>query len=106
MNQLDRSVCPPIHEINSIVVPEVETINLRNGSRLHCMNVGIDEVVRVTVIVGVGLDVQKVPLSTRMMSSMLFEGTKDMTQSEVAEKFDFYGARKSFIRDTLKASFR
>lgn len=105
MNQLDRSVCPPIHEINSIVVPEVETINLRNGSRLHCMNVGIDEVVRVTVIVGVGLDVQKVPLSTRMMSSMLFEGTEDMTQSEVAEKFDFYGARKSIMPGMYASSY-
>ncbi|MBQ0157156.1 MAG: insulinase family protein [Bacteroidales bacterium] len=95
MSMLDRSVCPPIHDIKSIVVPEIETINLKNGSRLHCMKSGIDEVVRVTVIVGVGLDVQKVPLSIRMMSSLLFEGTKDMTQAEVAEKFDFYGARKA-----------
>ncbi|MEE1084513.1 MAG: pitrilysin family protein [Paludibacteraceae bacterium] len=105
MNMLDRSVCPPIRDIQSIVVPEVETISLKNGSRLHCMNVGIDEVVRVTVIVGVGLDVQKVPLSTRMMSSLLFEGTKDMTQSEVAEKFDFYGARKSILPGMYASSY-
>ncbi|MBO4735530.1 MAG: insulinase family protein, partial [Paludibacteraceae bacterium] len=102
---LDRSVCPPIRDIQSIVVPEVETISLKNGSRLHCMNVGIDEVVRVTVIVGVGLDVQKVPLSTRMMSSLLFEGTKDMTQTEVAEKFDFYGARKSILPGMYASSY-
>ena len=105
MNMLDRSVCPPINDIKSIVVPEVETINLKNGSRLHCMNVGIDEVVRVTVIVGVGLDVQKVPLSTRMMSSLLFEGTKKMTQTEVAEKFDFYGARKSILPGMYASSY-
>ncbi|MBP5704817.1 MAG: insulinase family protein, partial [Paludibacteraceae bacterium] len=105
MNMLDRSVCPPIRDIQSIVVPEVETISLKNGSRLHCMNVGIDEVVRVTVIVGVGLDVQKVPLSTRMMSSLLFEGTKDMTQTEVAEKFDFYGARKSILPGMYASSY-
>ena len=105
MNMLDRSVCPPINDIKSIVVPEVETINLKNGSRLHCMNVGIDEVVRVTVIVGVGLDVQKVPLSTRMMSSLLFEGTKNMTQTEVAEKFDFYGARKSILPGMYASSY-
>ena len=105
MNMLDRSVCPPIRDIQSIVVPEVETISLKNGSRLHCMNVGIDEVVRVTVIVGVGLDVQKVPLSTRMMSSLLFEGTKDMTQTEVAEKFDFYGVRKSILPGMYASSY-
>lgn len=102
---LDRSVCPPIHEIKSIVVPEIETIKLKNGSRLHCMNVGTDEIVRVTVIVGVGLDVQEVPLSTRMVSSMLFEGTKKMTQSEVAEKFDFYGARKSMSPGMYASSY-
>ena len=105
MSMLDRSVCPPIHDIKSIVVPEVETINLKNGSRLHCMKSGIDEGVRVTVIVGVGLDVQKIPLSIRMMSSMLFEGTKNMTQSEVAEKFDFYGARKSMMPGMYASSY-
>lgn len=105
MNMLDRSVCPPIHDIKSIVVPEIETINLKNGSRLHCMKSGIDEVVRVTVIVGVGLDVQMIPLSIRMMSSMLFEGTKNMTQSEVAEKFDFYGARKSMMPGMYASSY-
>lgn len=105
MNMLDRSVCPPIHDIKSIVVPEIETINLKNGSRLHCMKSGIDEVVRVTVIVGVGLDVQKIPLSIRMMSSMLFEGTKNMTRSEVAEKFDFYGARKSMMPGMYASSY-
>lgn len=105
MSMLDRSVCPPIHDIKSIVVPEIETINLNNGSRLHCMKSGIDEVVRVTVIVGVGLDVQEVPLSIRMMSSLLFEGTKEMTQSEVAEKFDFYGARKSILPGMYASSY-
>lgn len=105
MSMLDRSVCPPIHEIRSIVVPEKETIILKNGSRLHCMNVGTDEVVRVTVIVGVGLDVQEVPLSTRMMSSLLFEGTKNKTQSEVAEMFDFYGARKSMSPGMYASSY-
>lgn len=105
MSMLDRSICPPIHDIKSIVVPEIETINLKNGSRLHCMNVGTEEVVRVTVIVGVGLDVQEVPLTTRMTSSMLFEGTKNMTQSEVAEKFDFYGARKSMSPGMYASSY-
>lgn len=105
MSMLDRTVCPPIHDIKSIVVPEVETIGLKNGSRLHCMKVGIDEVVRVTVIVGVGLDVQEIPLSTRMTSSMLFEGTKNMTQSQVAEKFDFYGARKSILPGMYASSY-
>lgn len=105
MSMLDRSVCPPIHDIKSIVVPEIETINLKNGSRLHCMKSGIDEVLRVTVIVGVGLDVQKIPLSIRMMSSMLFEGTKNMTRSEVAEKFDFYGARKSMMPGMYASSY-
>lgn len=105
MSMLDRSVCPPIHEIKSIVVPELETINLKNGSRLHCMNVGTDEVVRVTVIVGVGLDVQEVPLSTRMLSSLLFEGTKEKTQSEIAEMFDFYGARKSMSPGMYASSY-
>lgn len=105
MSMLDRSVCPPIHDIERIVVPEIETINLKNGSRLHLMNAGIDEVVRVTVIVGVGLDVQEVPFSARMMSSMLFEGTQSMTQSEVAEKFDFYGARKNILPGTYATSY-
>ncbi len=105
MSMLDRSVCPPIHDIKSIVVPEIETINLKNGSRLHCMKSGIDEVVRVTVIVGVGLDVQETPLSTRMMSSLLFEGTKNMTRSEVAEKFDFYGARKNIMPGMYASSY-
>ncbi len=95
MSQLDRSICPPIHEIKSIVIPELETINLKNGSRLHCMNVGTDEVVRVTTAVGVGTDVQNALLSARMTSIMLFEGCKGMSQSQVAEMFDFYGARKS-----------
>lgn len=105
MSMLDRSICPPIHDIKSIVVPEIETINLKNGSRLHCMKSGIDEVVRVTVIVGVGLDVQEVPLSIRMMSSLLFEGTKNLSQSEVAEKFDFYGARKAGIPGMYACSY-
>jgi len=105
MSMLDRTVCPPIHDIKSIVVPEVETIDLKNGSRLHCMKVGIDEVVRVTVIVGVGLDVQEIPLSIRMTSSMLFEGTKNMSQSQVAEKFDFYGARKSILPGMYASSY-
>ena len=63
-----------------------------NGVALNIIDTGMEDVIRLDLVIGSGQLDQSFPLQAMMTNRMLREGTRKMTSAERAEKLDFYGA--------------
>ena len=63
-----------------------------NGVALNIIDTGMEDVIRLDLVIGSGQLDQSFPLQAMMTNRMLREGTRKMTSAEIAEKLDFYGA--------------
>ncbi len=88
----DRKVAPYIKPIVINEFIEPENIQLKNKLPVYLISGGTQPVVKIDFIFQAGYWYQKQPLIASTVSSMLIEGSKKYTSSEIAEKLDYYGA--------------
>ncbi len=89
---IDRTKQPaisPVKEFN--LTPPVVT-ELPNAVKLHVMDTGDQEVVRLDLVFAGGKMAQDTALQALFTNRMLREGSSRYTSAGIAEKLDFYGA--------------
>ena len=89
---MNRTIQPPIQEINKLKITLPRHTVLTNGIPLHIINAGTQEVVRLDFLFKGGSWHQQKPLQALFTNRMLREGTNSYSYQELAEEFDFYGA--------------
>lgn len=92
IKDINRSLEPKIKETSTIDSPIVEKIYLDNGTSIHLINGGSQEIIKIDFIYKAGTYFQNSPVIASMCSAMLNEGTDKYSSKEIAEIFDFHGA--------------
>lgn len=92
MTIVNRLIEPNIIEISKIEVPNTDQIILQNGTRLHLVQGGSQDIVKIDFIYKAGTYYQEYPVVASMCSAMLNEGSEKYNSKEIAEIFDFHGA--------------
>ncbi len=89
---LDRTAAPAYRQVDQINFIPAKEYTLDNGLRLHVVDAGEQDLVRIEFIFdNVAWQPEK-PLQAFAVSSMLTDGTTQMTGAQIAEKIDYYGA--------------
>ena len=89
---LNRKKQPDFKVIDKIEYVKAEKQLLGNGIPVYAINAGEHELVKVDIIFEAGEWVQKIPMLSYTVVSMLCEGSLFHTAEEIAEKFDFLGS--------------
>lgn len=89
---INRKIEPEIKETSIIESPEVERVQFDNGTTLHLVNGGSQDIIKIDFIYQAGTYFQHSPVIASMCSAMLNEGTEEYSSKEIAEIFDFHGA--------------
>ncbi len=90
--KLNRDISPEFKEIKKIDIPKTERLTLSNGTKLHIIKGGSQDIVKLDWVYKAGLYYQKKPVVASMTNAMLGEGTKSYSSSQLAEIFDFHGS--------------
>ncbi len=69
-----------------------ECLTLKNGVKLYSLPCNEFEVIRVSFVFGAGSVMQSVPFSATATANMMYEGSRDMNSTQIAEKLDYYGS--------------
>lgn len=88
---MDRSRVPEIKNINRIAIPEIKTVELSNGVKVHCLNTGTQDVLKIEVVFNAGRPVEQKKVASRATQEMLKEGTSTMSNQVISERVDFFG---------------
>ena len=96
---LNRTIQPTVNPIEHIDIVQAEKRILSNGIPVHFVNAGTQDVVKIDFIFEAGALFQKTNLVASLCNSMLEEGSTNYSASEIAEKFDFYGAYIQLVVD-------
>jgi predicted Zn-dependent peptidase len=83
---------PRIFPVSSIDLPSFEQHVLPNGLPCYHINRGTQDVVRIEFVCWGGRPYEKHPLVARTTATLLKEGTRHHQGSDIAERFDYYGA--------------
>jgi len=89
---INRTTEPNIVEISKIQTPETKEIKLKNGTTLHLIKGGSQDIIKIDFIYKAGTYYQNKPVIASMCSAMLNEGCNKYNSQEIAEIFDFHGA--------------
>jgi predicted Zn-dependent peptidase len=89
---LDRKQAPESKGIANINLLKPEHRELNNGCNVYCFNSGDQELVRIEWIFGNQRFNPEKPLLNVTVNTMLTEGTNTLTQAQISDKVDFYGA--------------
>lgn len=90
--KLNRNIAPEFREIEKIEIPKVESQTLPNGTKIHVIEGGSQDIVKLDWVYKAGLYYQDKPVVASMTNAMLSEGTKSYKSAQLAEIFDFHGA--------------
>lgn len=89
---LDRTVAPHFREVEQINFIPAQEFTLDNGIKLHVVDAGDQDLVRIEFIFNnIDWDPEK-PLQAFAVNSMLTDGTTKYTGAEIVERIDYYGA--------------
>jgi zinc protease len=89
---IDRKKAPEFRGIENINLIRPESRKLSNGCNVFCFDSGDQELVRIEWIFGNLRFNPEKPLLNMAVNSMLTDGTKTLSASQIADKIDFYGA--------------
>jgi zinc protease len=89
---LDRKLEPVFKVIDKIEIVKADKKTLSNGIPVYAINAGEHELVKVDIIFDAGEWMQKTPMLSYSVVSMLCEGSLFHNAEEIAEKFDFLGS--------------
>lgn len=92
MKPLDRNIQPPVFDVAIQENQEPRQIELANGLKLHKLEGGSQEITKVDFIFPSGSVQAAKSLVASTTNTLLAEGTRTMTSSEVSERLDYYGA--------------
>jgi predicted Zn-dependent peptidase len=91
-NKLIRTKMPPIGKHFKLNLTEPKQIKLDNGINTYIINEGQEEFTRLDIVFNAGSSLQSQSLIASSTVSLLVDGTKNMTSSEIAQKVDYHGA--------------
>lgn len=94
--EVNRRTVPPFERLSSISLLPLEQYTMPNGIKCNVVNSPKDDVVRLDIVIDSGYWRQEIPGQCIMTVSMLLQGTKKHTATEISETFDFYGARVGY----------
>ena len=89
---VDRTTAPQFFKTDAINLPEPEILTFSNGSRLFCLNIGDQPVVKIEFIFRAGQWFEVSPGIALLTGKMLLEGTKSYSSNQIADRFENYGA--------------
>lgn len=90
--KIDRTTAPAAFELKNIpVIPAKEHL-LANGMKLHYINGGSEELMRIEFIFDAGTNREPKPLIANACNFLLNAGTSKSSSVELMEQIDFYGA--------------
>jgi len=89
---IDRKQAPEFRAIDNINLLRPAHQALDNGCNVFCFNSGDQELVRIEWIFANQRFNPERPLLNIAVNTMLTEGTNTMTQAQISDKVDFYGA--------------
>ncbi len=89
---LDRSTAPAYHTIEHIDIPQAESSVLPNGNRLHILNTGQQEILKIELIFPAGNYYESQTALSYFTVKMLGEGTSERSAGNISESIDQYGA--------------
>lgn len=89
---LNRKIQPAIHTIDHIDMVKAEKYLLTNGIPVFYINAGTQDVVKLDIVFEAGTWYQPANLVASFCNSMLEEGSQNYSATEIAERFDYYGA--------------
>ncbi len=98
---------PEIVIPKSVELPQVESVTLPNGLRVHLIRTEGQDVARVSFVYAAGSSLQSKPFAASSTLNLLAEGSEHYTAHEIAEKLDFHGSYYdvSIDRDYAVATF-
>lgn len=89
---LNRTLAPSFRQVKKITFQPAKIFTLDNGTDLHVVDAGDQDLVRIEFIFNnVDWNPSK-PLQAYAVNSMLTDGTSELTSAQIADKIDFYGA--------------
>jgi len=89
---IDRTIPPAYRQVDQINFIPAKEHTLNNGIKLHVVNAGEQDLVRIEFIFDNVAWNESKPLQAFAVSSMLTDGTSELTGAEISEKIDYYGA--------------
>jgi len=92
MEILDRTIAPPFGKIGKVDFIKHQEYNLDNGIPVYLINAGTEEVARIELLFNAGDWYANKSLIASTTNSMLNEGTRKHSGTQLAEKIDYYGA--------------
>jgi len=92
---VNRKIAPPIKRIEKLHLPKPRKIRLSNGLRVHIIDMGTQDVLKMQLVFRAGRPFEKKKLIAKTTSRLLKEGTANFSSAAIAEQIDFYGATLS-----------
>jgi len=80
-----------IHGLNKMPLPEVENVELQNGTKYIECSLGVQEIVKIDILFRAGRIVEDKPLASRATANLLRNDTQLKSAKVVEEILDFYG---------------
>ncbi len=96
---INRTIAPPIREIESFNIVKAIKHNLSNGIPFYQINTGSSDLVKVEWMFSAGNWYQPSPLVAFTVNNMLVEGSQKYTSMQIAELVEYYGAHLSYNID-------
>ena len=90
--KIDRTIAPDAFELKNIPVIPAQEHHLTNGMKLHYINAGSEELMRLEFIFDAGTNREPKPLIANACNFLLNAGTTKSSSVELMEQIDFYGA--------------
>lgn len=96
---LNRKKSPEIKTIEKIDFVKAQKKILKNGIPLYYINGGTQDVLKIDFIFDAGTWFQESKFVASLCNSMLEDGSQNFSSSEIADRFDFYGAYIQLMAD-------
>lgn len=90
--KIDRTTAPAAFELKNIPVIPAKEHQLSNGMKMHYINAGSEELMRIEFIFDAGTNREPKPLIANACNFLLNAGTTNSTSVELMEQIDFYGS--------------
>lgn len=90
--KIDRTTAPAAFELKNIPVISAKEHQLSNGMKMHYINAGSEELIRIEFIFDAGTNREPKPLIANACNFLLNAGTTNSTSVELMEQIDFYGS--------------
>ena len=89
---IDRSIAPAVSNFTSVRLDVPKPITLSNGMKMWIAGNGEEEINKISVFVAGGTFQETAPMQATTCSMAVFNGNKNMTNAQIAEAIDYYGA--------------